>query len=76
MVIILCNPKIWYLFRVIILSTPQACLMVVTRIYDPSQHEQEVGHSTTRLRMVGRIVGVRSPEQSGNKNDSIALPPE
>ena len=33
--------------------------MVGTRIYDPPQHEQEVGLSTTKLQMVGRIAGIR-----------------
>ena len=52
--------------RVKSLFPRQACLTVGTRLNDPLPHEQEVGRMPHEIANAGRIVGVRSTEQSVN----------
>ena len=47
-----------------ILIPTQACLQVGIRIWDTPKHEEEVGQGPHEFRMVGRIAGARSAEQS------------
>ena len=47
------------------LPTRQACLPVGARPWTAPWYEREVGRSPTGTRISGRIVGVRSTEQSG-----------
>ena len=57
-------PPLNFDYNVKSLSPTHACMKVVTRLYDTPHNEDEVGRKHHENPNCGRIVGVRSTEQS------------